>query len=538
MQTFATYEERRRQQIQVLVDLGIAKYVNATGLYHGRAGDGSDWEVIPGFNNAANETGNNNVYDVSGLYASDSQLTATQFAKRRLRRNDQQPEVHKIVGKDSDEVVFNLNFDWSTLSQQQRVDLEKALATLTHFHVTEALPVRFEYKAAYELLQRKFGAYRQQYPDKYYFDDQDIEIVTKSMLSDASDKDNMKKIFEGSSVKFREFVKEYISSFNTIRLLQRNPLCALSVYMNNLDTFTSNKKSYSLNPSYVSAWASNNHIVGIEQKVDSVTVNSTIDAYTLFDTKKILSEKQYGEMMQEVMTTYGALTSNLINVIDSENADFLTKSSSRETMEFIEQSPECKELFDKDAGIWEKWTIGQHTQAVLDFFEDNYSENFPTELKPFIKVVILAHDIGKGYAKENNIDQKVGNLQKSKILYDALNITDDYRGLIDFIISTSQEYTTNIIMKRGEKSQNLEKLRNMCAIAYVKAFDKQPTEEELIGLVKICTTLQTCDSGAYTRYAKIKNQDGSYVGGGNDRFTSSFTKNERGDYRLKELLDD
>ena len=52
---------------------------------------------------------------------------------------------------------------------------------------------------------------------------------------------------------------------------------------------------------------------------------------------------------------------------------------------------------------------------------------------------------------------------------------------------------------------------------------------------------QQCDSGAYTRYSAVPHQNGQskhYVGGGNDIFTDSFVKDEKGVPRLSVFLDD
>ena len=55
-----------------------------------------------------------------------------------------------------------------------------------------------------------------------------------------------------------------------------------------------------------------------------------------------------------------------------------------------------------------------------------------------------------------------------------------------------------------------------------------------MGLLRICVVIQECDSGAYTRYAKIP-EGRITVTGANDKFTNSFELNSRGDPRLKKL---
>ena len=64
-------EQLRREAIKSLVDLGVCKYMKDMDLYHGRANtDGKVFEVY-NFDNAGNNTGNENVSKLSGLYVSE-----------------------------------------------------------------------------------------------------------------------------------------------------------------------------------------------------------------------------------------------------------------------------------------------------------------------------------------------------------------------------------------------------------------------------------------------------------------------------------
>ena len=72
--------------VNILAKLGAVKYVKDTDMYHGRAGDGSEWEVDPNFNNAGNSTGNQNVYSVSGLYSGEYDV-AKSFAEKQRKNS-------------------------------------------------------------------------------------------------------------------------------------------------------------------------------------------------------------------------------------------------------------------------------------------------------------------------------------------------------------------------------------------------------------------------------------------------------------------
>ena len=78
---------------QELIQLGLVSKLSDIDLYHGRAGDGSGWEVDPAFNNAGNNTGNRNVNKRPALNTSDME-TAKAFSRSRVDSQHRIAEVH------------------------------------------------------------------------------------------------------------------------------------------------------------------------------------------------------------------------------------------------------------------------------------------------------------------------------------------------------------------------------------------------------------------------------------------------------------
>ena len=68
--------------------------------------------------------------------------------------------------------------------------------------------------------------------------------------------------------------------------------------------------------------------------------------------------------------------------------------------------------------------------------------------------------------------------------------------------------------------------------------DRDVSLEEANVLSSVCFCLQNSDSGAYTRYAKVKNSGGIYSHGGNDSFTGSFYFDENHRPKLKDFAYD
>jgi len=526
-------EYEKRKAIDILVSLGAANYVNDMELYHGRAGNGTTWKVDPLFNNAGNITGNRNVYDVKGLYSGTRDI-AEQFALKRVRDGaGSVVEIHKIKSQDDYSIVFNLNFNIDNLTDQQKTAYYSALDTLSQFSLTQASPLQFEYKNAWPIVVDKCQEVQRKL-NVHDLTNEHIGIIVSDLKKDI----RIRSIFK-SPQNLITFVEELVSAYNTRYLLKYLPITALDSYIsaNSNYTYKNSNKTYPCSSSYTSAWCAHNHVVGISQRVDSATLKQTIDSNILFDTKKIVSEKQHGEMLQHALSTYADLTNILGDVVDENTANLLINGNSQEIIGYTNKSLMCRSLYNKSANIWEGWTVGQHTEAVLNFFEKYYTEEMPDSLKPFMKIVLLAHDIGKGYAAEKNITQEEGNLKNTKHLYNFFNLKNSYRQLIDFIINDSQKITSSIVLNKGDKQELSYRLKQSCRSTFFESFKRYPNTSELKGLTQICKILQSCDSGAYTRYAEIR-EGNKIVHGANDKFTESFVINSRGDPRLKVFEDE
>jgi len=93
--------------------------------------------------------------------------------------------------------------------------------------------------------------------------------------------------------------------------------------------------------------------------------------------------------------------------------------------------------------------------------------------------------------------------------------------LLLYIIGDSQAFTTSYYVEKNAKA--IEELRNNMAKTLKIALNRDLSDGEISGLVDICKILQTCDSGAYTRYG-VTRKEGTkfYYYNGNDRFTKGF----------------
>ena len=165
---------------------------------------------------------------------------------------------------------------------------------------------------------------------------------------------------------------------------------------------------------------------------------------------------------------------------------------------------------------------------------------------PVIKIAILSHDIGKGYATDASSmwygKHKQANQMVAHDLYKELEIDAKYIKLLDFIFTEGQDFTSQYYFGKGDNAQNKEeidvKMKEVCENILRQTFKSDVTDYEICSLQKLCITLQQCDSGAYTRFATINGGQNGFYLGGSDRFTKSFTIGKDGNPRLKTYQDE
>ena len=539
------YAVKRKLAIDTLVRYGLARYVSDEDLYHGRASANGEqeWKVKSNFQNAGNSTGNANVYNINGLYVGTEQ-TSRDFAKARITDSKPNADVYRIVARDKDAVIINTDFEYYSLAPADRDILGQAMQVLTEFSIYDTTPVSYNYKDVMPFIIDEIKSFRDSVNSYLLTQKQKDQIIEK-----LSTKSEIRKKITGSVLE--SLVSDAVDAGNTRFLLSTEPSEVLQAYIDGEDSMFYDQQKYSISNSYISAWCDSNKVIGIEQLVKSGTLDRFVNICNLFDTKKIATEKQEGERLQNITRTYGDVANILQYATEDKDIEALLKNGSpEEIMSNVKENKKCKKLFEKPAYVWEGYSVGQHTEAVLRFFDENYSSSYPESLFPFIKISMLAHDIGKGYEKDRTSKyfgkHKQANEAMAEYLYDALSVPQNYRSIINFVINDSQSYTSELYFADRaylSKEDNIEakwnitkELASRCRETLEENLGSTPTADEIIGLERLCILLQQCDSGAYTIYATINDEKGFAYKGGSERFTRSFEEKD-GVLRLREDLD-
>jgi len=432
-------------------------------------------------------------------------------------------------------------------------------------------------------------------PVKFGFQD-DVEIVLKE-ISDYCDKNgvlmiNDEAIKQISQTKRNQYgflldidvVQDLARAYNTKQMLTLMPEILMQQYVNKKQEWGYVRMGtdiFPISPRFISSWAIDNNIVGYSvDDIRSSAVMSHIHTYFLFDLDQVNTvkkveerknqiEKQFGsldflfdfspdkEMLEILKTsspeetmayvkslkpTLKELYENFDFGLDKEMQELLKNNSPEEAMDYVKSlKPTLKELYEKVDGNWERFTVEEHTEAVLRIFEDNYAKELPQDLLPFCKLLILVHDMGKGIAavRGNNKDMTY-TLKYSRMFCESFKqCSPAVTELIYFMVAESQKYTSNYYIRGNESAiEDLKvRLKEKCEELEINA-----SEDQIMGLTNICKMFQACDSGAYTFYGVTRDsKTGQYYNNGNERFTYSFENphgisNRR--MKLKDPLDD
>ena len=531
-------ETQRQQSLNYLISIGMFIPYRGLKLYHGRTskGDTTEWKVEERFNNSDDNTGNSNVNGISALSTAEYQ-TAKDFADKRNNLayiyvgkpiDTSTSKVYRIVSTDKDAMIFNLKFDYSKLSPQERVKCEEAMKILTVDSLSELAPVRFEHKDIYIDVHKALIDERIKRNERY--------VSYDAMLTVYND-------FVKAGKRINKDILVHVGgAMNAQMLIKYEPKFVFKRYVLEKDS----KKRGSikglfgdfdgpLSMEYVSSWAYSNHLIGCKVAVSSATVGREIDNYLIFDKTKINTEKAVGDKIRSVINNYGQIANAVENFSADKNMLNNLKMSSPNGLVNVLYKMGIQEPFLLSSGVSEGFLVGEHTETVLRVFEDSFGDDLPENLKPFLRFCLLAHDIGKGYAYQkygrNKTYEKVCTKDYcKKHLFPTCQIDPKFHNLIYFIIDESQSYVDKIYIKdfvENESSSQLETYKNMmitrCSQELKKVLGRELTKDEIRGLIGICKTVLTCDGGAYTRYAVTRDKKGGYYyRNGNDRFTKSF----------------
>ncbi len=552
------YRKKVRSKVQYGIDTGIEHRV-PTPLYHGRvrlAEESGEWEVDPHFNNAGDATGNRNIYALPTLSTSD-QETAELFSSRRMmelrslrKAEGATTEVFRILPYDTHSLVFDDDFDLSQYDLPEQKLILQSLRALTEADDSYALPVDFEHRSVASGVTELWEKYSLGVGTDVSSIVAGGSIIGKLLrksgriysLEDIQqfyDAEIKGKKIDGVRTCDFEFVKKIVSIWNTKTLLLYDTSAIIRKFAttrtdDERDVYKHDDIEYPINLEYIASFLASNHIIGTEGQASSHTVSKYIESCYFFDLEAVNTAdavaRHHGERAQKYGDFIDSLPSPAKGTPEwfpkkadgsQESLEEILQGSPEEIMEKLAYSSEYAEYFRTSDHNWEGFTIGQHTESVLRVLDDSYPD-LPTELKNMMKLAILPHDMDKGHLRDQGIRTKGRENESAFKFYDLLNIDKKTQQLLKFIICDSQPLTSTFFLH--ERYEALDTLTQKSRDLLEKLFGTSQVNDQMVRcLTDMCVIMQTCDSGAYTRYGVTRREDGTYHFNGNDSFTDSFS---------------
>ena len=525
------------QGAEKLTRLGLLTKMRDIELFHGRAADGTkDWHVRADFNNAGNNTGNRNINRVPALSTSTYDV-AQKFANARARRAGAQTEIHQLTSRNPDARIIDTRFKWDNLSKLQQDEAMQAIRQ-TLPSVAEGIDLSFEDRKAglgTRILEKDF--------------------CSDGVFGDFTRLDDIGSIAKRLGVSSR-MVEQVGGARNTRLMLQNYPKSMvrriINAYSDNLDhisvRFAGVDKDVSvpINREYIGNWLKGMDVVGARMSVNSATLHETIDNYLMFelddvDTKERIEqerEKRQRRMGQTALRIAERMNPNRANA-PRNNAPETAMPRSSEIMNLIngdlyaqphdiveaaKRTPGYKDIFEASAGVWEGFSVQQHTETALQVFEDNYADKLPAKLLPMMRLALVTHDIGKGVAVASEGDKKNQRAYNAEYAQKFLlknGVDFKICELVLSMIGDGLDHTTNCVVRKSPNSSKA--FHFYCKQTLGSFLERQPDNAEVTGFAQMMLALQTCDSASYTDMAITRPKYGNYKHKNSPSFNNSFT---------------
>jgi hypothetical protein len=514
-------EDREKYKaLQTLTGFGLLIPLRQIELFHGRAEKANeDWHVDPSFGISGRVQGLGNINRRSTLYTSDLK-TAQDFALARAKEASQrvelQAKVHEIITAHPEATIIDKSFKPERLSSENQEKFNQALESLA-IPITEGSPVSFDNRESVEKFVTAVNK-SQKIQDRYIVSSDLDELATISGLGP-------------------EVVLHLASAFNVRQIALRNPMYLadrILRYPSEIFTDTliidGKEEKIPINMEYAERYMRMCHIVGVKQPVISATLNRDIISYSFFDLEKVGTRSQIESQRVEMLKRMGGLVGkfpSLPSPYTAENGSdlLIALQNAHEKPEYLvevaKQIGDYGKTYDSDAGVWEKFTLGEHTETVLRNFDENFADIIPVDYLAPLRLAILVHDLGKPEASTggDKNQQRIFNAIHSRRFLSTIGVDTRLTELITAIITDGSD----LAFKIQTQSENYSAQVGMTMYAedVLNRFlgRNEVTDSEIKAFVEMCKIMQLCDGGAYTSMAITRRE-----GKGRFRNAPSFNR--------------
>lgn len=542
----------KRQAYDTLTRLGMLRRLADMGpAYHGRSRRSPDdkLRVNSYYDNRLSRDGRQNVHHAPTFFATPDVKYAEGYAEYAARHDRQGAigaEVDKIVSSDPNAMLVDVNFDPTRLSPDELAKYRRAMAVTTGTSdgtVGKYLPTD-TYGITPEAIQQKLT---------------DVKTYVDGAFLNRPGGVLMEEIAQGwigtgrpATADQRTWLAGWMRDNHIVGLLDvkygaaSGRLGTLAMEDPKYYKRYIEGHSYGLN---VGQWWG-------KQKAGEAHVQTPVIWFVNLDRTK--SQEQLSEEQTLRAKTMGRLAlwaSNHLGVQDEQQpTSFIGKLNN----EVIASSPKrlvaaaadvpqrgnghkYAEIFDRPTGVWEGYTLRQHTETALRNFENNYADEIPAKLLPLARLSLVVHDIGKPewadkdgnnkHGSQENFNQmeafrfmksagvnKLTALFVNRLMF-GITYTDD-RGAqhtlpalkelagaaYAFTPETKYHREPQLNEQRGPNKDINTAAEARLAVAAKRAAislfgTRGFTNSDVAGIMYLAMAVQTSDAGAYTHYA-------------------------------------
>lgn len=511
-------QRERLRALEDLRELGVLKEFSDTSShnYHGRFAKSHEatnvFKVDPHF-----VENNRNVNPRQSFYVGEHPL-AVRFADARARDKFAQgmfgkTKVYRVDPLKGDTNIFS-HEGYEELAHRFpdnrfiQARFENAMSALLT-DVSEVADIPLEYSdRAREIrtgIDRLTAALSQS--DSHYLGDSE---VAQFAHSSGVDYDTAKRI---------------VTAINTKQRLIENPSTMIKYfarYKHDSDPIVHLPNGGSANMDMVGAFLEKANILGEEKRVNSATLGyESVKIISIFDVGNIQNSARIKEERHHESEKVGRLldkTATFTTMLPSRLSDTLSQpyqKGYRLIDGLTHEIPQLKNEFESDAGVWEGYSLREHTLAVLRNFNNNFADTTPVELLPMMNFGLMLHDIGKpaavragkkhdqtryNVAAANQILSGLGVDKQTSVFMTSLFMVAPSLAKDAFIGNRRKDPETRRTLKLAAQ----QRLRQYAEDSMTLYLGEPATPEETDKFIDLARTVMTCDGGAYTSRAMTK----------------------------------
>ena len=205
---------------------------------------------------------------------------------------------------------------------------------------------------------------------------------------------------------------------------------------------------------------------------------------------------------------YDQLEAAALSGVNSERVIAAVEADDFEPLSLINElslDPELGQLFAKDSGVWEGYSIREHTEAILGQFEKYFADKMASTAVsvPTFRIVLALHDIGKPLS----VERTGGTAAQHRFTHEIVSRRGNDLGLEKDEVEIALEVVSHDVMGEFLKGEKTVEETSESILRSATKLGIQPLQ--LLDLLKI---YYLCDASSYTSDAKYTSPDGSVVG--------------------------